>query len=189
MNCKSAFFSLALLGLIFLAPSSAKADISNGGGGSSGPTVTIQGTFDSTVVGPVSGTLTAPFIFDGYTFIFAGNTITFLNSVTGTYPSAGGFNGFTLTFAGLPAPITGVTNDPGSQLDPNSISFTGNSFSFDLSGLSDTAGQKSIFDVAYGPATATPEPASALLLGLGLLGLGFIGLRRKTAKDAGIGAI
>jgi hypothetical protein len=179
MNHKSYFlFSLALLGPVLLVPSSAKADLV-----SPGTTVSIQvdyPTLGTLYAGPVSAPTSSPISFDGYTFSFTGDTVTYSVDYAGTYASTppGGFNGFTLTFSGSGETIADVTNDPGSQLDPNSISFTDDSFSFDLSGLSRTAGQESIFDV-----TATPEPSSLLLLGVGLLGLGFA-TRRKSAQGA-----
>jgi hypothetical protein len=179
--------AIALLGLVSLIlPSSARADLI-----SAGTNASIQvdyPTLGSLYAGPVSGSTSSAISFSGYTFTFTGDTITYSNDTGGTYASvpSGGFNGFVLTFTGLADPINGVTNDPGSQLDPSSIAFTGNSVTFNLAGLTRSAGEQTIFDVTFGSSVATPEPSSLLLLGAGLLGLGLmsLSLRRKSAETA-----
>ncbi|MGH9562932.1 MAG: hypothetical protein ACRD3S_15890, partial [Terracidiphilus sp.] len=129
MNWKSTFLlSFALLGLLVLGlPRAARADLVSPGATAS--IVVDYPTLSTQYAGPVVGSTSSPITFDGYTFTFTGDTITYSVNTTGTYgkTAPGGFNGFVLTFAGLPDSIMNVTNDPSSQLDPNSISFTGNS--------------------------------------------------------------
>jgi hypothetical protein len=141
-------------------------------------------------IGPVTVTSGVEFpagtlAFDGSLDV-SGSQIIWTATSPETY-TASAFNGFNLMFTGAPT-ITNVTLDAASTIlpvafvgfpisSPSGISFNTNNVLFNLAGDSVTAGQQLILDVQAGP-SAVPEPASAVLLGTGLLG-GLLFLRRK----------
>jgi len=134
------------------------------------------------ISGAGSGPTTSPVGLAGYSFTFTGDTITYTNPYGAPYASypAGGFNGFILTFTGVPN-ISGVTNDPSSELDPTAISFTSDSIDIAFNGLPRYYGEQSVFDVTF--AGGVPEPAGwmTLLVGFGLVGAG-LRLARTQAR-------
>jgi len=170
-------FSVFALGLVCLVlPDAARADLLT-----PGVDVTVSNNYPAITtvyIGPVSGPTTSTLSVAGFAFSFTGDTFTFTNPYSGTYFSVPptGFNGFVLTFAGLPEGITDVVNDPSSQLDPSSISFSSDSIAIEFNGLPQVPGQQSFFDVTF---ATTPEPSSLVLFGAGLMALTGMGLRRK----------
>lgn len=131
-----------------------------------------------------AGTTTGFLAFDG-SLAVSGSQIIWDATLSTTYAAgtasstAGAFNGFALSFTGAPT-ITNVTLDAASTILPvpftgppvsssSGFSFNGANVMFNVAGDTVTAGQKLILDVQTS-SSAVPEPASGVLLGIGLLG-------------------
>jgi hypothetical protein len=83
------------------------------------------------------------------------------------------FNGFHLFDIGDSAPDFFVSNVLG--IDPNRVSWSANDVWIDMRGLGFSNGQEISMDLQP---TAAPEPASLVLMGTGLLGVGVAARRR-----------
>ena len=148
-------------------------------------TTTYAGPF-TTTVGPQvefpAGTFTGPQGTAAGSFDIAGNTVTFFSNQFGNFGTtsgANGFNGYRLSFAGRT--ITSVTLGAGTTFVPNSFSFSGSSFSFDVAGQ-DPQGGNTVFQIGV---AAVPEPAT---WGMMILGFGAIGyaMRRRATVRTGV---
>ena len=143
-------------------------------------------SFSTVALGPVSGSTAGGVNLSGFGFHFTDTTASFTNSYgpdVYTYVPPPGVNDFVMTFTGVPT-ITGVTNDPSSQLDPVAITFGGDWIAFNVSGLARYPGETSIFDVSF--ASGVPEPATWTLMLFGVSGLGAAlrSRRRPSLADA-----
>ena len=147
--------------------------------------VTNNGPSPTTVaLGPATGSTTGTIDLSGFVFGFTQNTVSFTNPYgpdSYTYVPSPGVNDFVVTFSGVPT-ITGVTNDPLSQLDPVAITFGGDWIAFNVSGLARYPGQTSIFDVSF--ANAVPEPGTWTLMLVGVAGLGAMARSRRGRSAA-----
>lgn len=76
------------------------------------------------------------------------------------------FNGFVYVFVGAPS-ILSISLDPSSTLVPTSISATGDTVFINYAGYGSAGPSTTILNVSF-----VPEPSTALLCMLGLLGLG-----------------
>ncbi len=79
---------------------------------------------------------------------------------TATY-GTGTFNGFVFQFSGAPQ-IKSVTVDGSSTFSPTAFSFTGDTVSLDLAGLSVTNTSQTVLDVEF-VTSAVPEPGTWIL--------------------------
>ena len=95
-----------------------------------------------------------------------------------TAQGANGFNGFVFSFSGAPT-IFGVSVDGSSNFNPVSFSFTANSLTFDLKGLTVNTQSNLVFDFTLADVVATPLPAALPLFATGLAGLGWLARRRR----------
>jgi hypothetical protein len=99
------------------------------------------------------------------------------------------FNGPLLTVVGAGNPITGVTIDAATNVpgfNSSLVSFTSNSVSENIQGLSFPQGGNVTLDVQFQQnAGAAPEPSSLFLAGSGaLIGMGYV-VRRRRRVTAG----
>ena len=171
--------ALALLLGVAIGGDAAAADLLSGN-------VSVTGDYptDTTIIpgyGPFSGPTVAGINeCCGYTFSFTANTISYFNPYVGFYSGTGtDFNGWVLQFSGVPK-ITSVTNDPTSQMDPISISFTDNTVELNFSGQFRPSASTSVFDVTF--AAGVPEPGTWAMMLVGFGGLGAATrMRRKLA--------
>jgi hypothetical protein len=94
----------------------------------------------------------------------------------GTYTPAT-FNGVVITDL-TNSLITGATLDPSSTLVPFGITFTGDSVSLNLQGLSvPSVSDTVLVDVSF--SSAVPEPSTWAMMILGFLGVGLLAYRRR----------
>lgn len=145
-----------------------------------GTSVTASLLFPDTntvYAGPVSSVVTAGVEFGAGSFAPAAGSIdvgasslTFFTNQSATYGTAG-FNGYRIDFAKA---IQSVSLAASSTFSPNSISFSGNSVFFNLSGQSVQDGQFATINIS-----AVPEPAT---WGMMIVGFAMVGasLRRRS---------
>jgi len=94
--------------------------------------------------------------------------------------ASGSFNGPQFAFSGPSVlPITDVTVDSLSTLDPTSVSFTASSIDVNVAGEAFSSGsEKIVLDISTSSTPAVPEPATWAMMLLGFAGLGFLGYRK-----------
>jgi hypothetical protein len=100
-----------------------------------------------------------------------------------TAQGSNGFNGFVFDFLGAPN-ILGVSVDGLSNFNPVALSFTANSVTFDLKGLSVNAQSLLVIDFRLADPSVVPIPGALPLFATGLAGLGFFAHRRKRKQTA-----
>ena len=104
-----------------------------------------------------------------------------------TYGGGVDFNGFVFDFSGAPTILGVSVNAPGSNFNPVSLSFTGNSVTFDLQNLTVFSSSVLVLDFTLADTVVTPLPAALPLFATGLGALGLLGWRRKR-KGAAVAA-
>jgi len=94
--------------------------------------------------------------------------------------ASGSFNGPHFAFSGPSVPpITDVTVDSLSTLDPTSLSFTANSIDVNVAGEAFSPGsEKVVLDISTSSVVPTPEPSTWAMMLVGFAGLGFVGYRQ-----------
>lgn len=93
-------------------------------------------------------------------------------------PGASGFNGFVFSFEGAPT-ILAVGINALSNFIPVSLSFTSNSVTFDLKGLTGNSASNLVIDLTLADQAVVPLPAALPLLAAGLSAMGFMGWRKR----------
>jgi hypothetical protein len=103
--------------------------------------------------------------------------------------ASGSFNGPHFAFSGPSVlPITDVTVDSLSTLDPTSVSFTASSIDVNVAGKGFSPGSEEIvLDISTSGTPAAPEPATWAMMLLGFVGLGLVGWH-GSRKAAGLAA-
>jgi len=204
------YLSLTVFGLATLAPAAFATTVLNPGTGTQTPDTLTMGS--ATLLNSTSGTLTAPTISGNFTEsvyadqsnVFCAGCLDFvitLDDTSGTIEriSSSSFAGFNVD-AGYASGLGSTPSNLQRSDDGSVVAFgfggsganltsgdTTNQLIVETDATSFTSGYLSIQDgtstsaVAFAP-TAAPEPMSMSLLGGGLMGLGLLRLRRRSAK-------